>query len=89
MAPVEGYDLPRPRRTNREKTFIYIFDTTTAPGQTVTVDFALHLRHLPPYFLNGLDGLYPDNLTGETLLKQMVVSTAAVAKVTSKRMPQV
>jgi hypothetical protein len=74
---------------DRAKTFIYIFDTTTAPGQTVTVDFALHLRHLPPYFLNGLDGLYPDNLTGETLLKQMVVSTAAVAKVTSKRMPQV
>ena len=59
------------------------------PGQKVTVDFALHLRHLPPYFLTGLDGRYPDNLTGETLLKQMVVSTAAVAKVTSKRVPQV
>jgi hypothetical protein len=48
---------------------------------------------VPPYFLTGLDGLYldglyPDNLTGETLLK-MVVSIAAVAKVTSKRVPQV
>ena len=89
MAPLKAYDLPETPEDDREKTFIYIFDTTTAPGQKIIVDVGLHLRHLPPYFLTGLDGLYPDNLTGETLLKQMVVSTAAVAKVTSKRMPQV
>jgi multisubunit Na+/H+ antiporter MnhB subunit len=89
MTPLKAYDLPETEEDDREKTFVYIFDTTTAPGQKITVDVALHLRHLPPYFLTGLDGLYPDNLTGETLLKQMVVSTAAVEKITSKRVPQV
>ena len=89
MAPLKAYDLPDTEQDDREATYVYIFDATQARGQKITVDFALHLRHLPPYFLRGLDGLYPDNLTGETLLKQMVVSTAAVAKITSKRVPQV
>ena len=90
MAPIKSFDDPNTRDVDeREKTFLYIFDTSRARGQKITVSFALHLRHLPPYFLTGLDGLYPDNLTGETLLKQMVVSTAATATITSKRVPQV
>src|SRR6185503_18389078 len=90
MAPIKSFDDPNTRDVDeREKTFLYIFDTSRARGQKITVSFALHLRHLPPYFLTGLDGLYSDNLTGETLLKQMVVSTAATATITSKRVPQV
>jgi hypothetical protein len=72
-----------------EKTFEYVFDTSQARGQKITVSFALHLRHLPPYFLRALDGFSPDGLTGEILLRQMVVSTAVSEKITSKRVPQV
>lgn len=90
MAPLKSFDDPLTEDVDEsERTFEYVFDTSRARGQKITVSFALHLRHLPPYFLKALDGFYPDNLTGEILLRQMVVSTAASEKITSKRVPQV
>jgi Cytochrome c554 and c-prime len=88
MAPLKAYDLPDTPEDDREETFVYIFNTAPVRGQKITVNVALRLRHLPPYFLTGLDGFYPDGLTGERLLEQMVVTTAINDKITSKRVPQ-
>jgi hypothetical protein len=56
-------------------------------NKKVKVTFALHLRHLPPYFIRELGDNpgYPDGLTADQLLGQMVVSTAAADSVTSRR----
>jgi hypothetical protein len=89
MAPLKAYDDPTTEPDDREKTFLYVFDTSQARGQEVTVTVELHLRHLPPYFLRALDGFYPPGITGELLLKQMVVSTAATAESEPVRVPQV
>ena len=89
MAPLKAYDDPTTEPDDREKTFSYVFDTSQARGQEVTVTVELHLRHLPPYFLRALDGYYPPGITGDMLLKQMVVSTAAFGESEPVRVPQV
>jgi hypothetical protein len=89
MKPLKVYDDPTTEEDDREKTFLYVFDTSQARGQEITVTVQLRLRHLPPYFLIALDDFYPDGLTGEILLKQMIVSTAAFAESEPVRVPQV
>jgi hypothetical protein len=75
MAPLKPYDDPTTQADDRFKEFDYVFDVSRVRGQEVTVTVLMHLRHLPPYFIRALDGLYPDGLTGERLLEQMVVSS--------------
>ena len=75
MAPLKPYDDPTKDGDQREARFAYVFDVSQVRGQDVVVTVAMHLRHLPPYFLRALDGFYPNGLTGEILLRQMVVST--------------
>jgi hypothetical protein len=89
MAPLKAYDDPTTEQDDRERTFSYLFDARQARGQEVTVTVELHLRHLPPYFLRALDDFYPPGITGELLLQQMVVSTAAFAESEPVRVPQV
>lgn len=65
-------------------TFDYVFNATEFSGREVIITAVLHFRHLPPYFLRALDGLYPDGLTSDDLLKNMTVidmasSTANIA----------
>jgi hypothetical protein len=88
MAPLKVYDDPTTEQDDREKTFLYVFDTSQARGQEVTVTVELHLRHLPPYFLRALDEFYPPGITADLLLQQMVVSTAAFAQSEPVRVPQ-
>lgn len=89
MVPLKSFDNPDTENDDREVTFEYVFDTSGADvrNQKVKITFALHLRHLPPYFIRelGQDPGYPDGLTADALLSQMVVSTAATDSVTSKR----
>lgn len=54
-------------------TFDYVFDATELAGQEVKVNAVLHFRHLPPYFLRGLDGFYPNGITSDILLQNMTV----------------
>ena len=90
MAPLKVYDDPTTVGVDdREKTFLYLFDTSAARGQEVTVFVELHLRHLPPYFLRALDGFYPPGINGDLLLQQMAVSTAAFDESEPVRVPQV
>ena len=89
MAPLKSFDNPATEEDDREATFLYVFDTDE-PGiqnQEVTVTATLHLRHLPPYFIEALgdDPGYPGDLTADALLGQMVVSSAATARDTSER----
>jgi hypothetical protein len=75
MGALKPYDDPRTRNVDeRERTFTYLFDVSEVRGQEVTVNVVMHLRHLPPYFLRALDGFYPNGLTGDILLRQMVIS---------------
>ena len=75
MAPLKPYDDPTTDADDRVKEFDYVFDVGRVRGQEVTVTVVMHLRHLPPYFLRALDGFYPDGLTADRLLGQMVVSS--------------
>jgi len=89
MIPLKSFDNPDTPFDDREATFAYVFDTSKPEvlNQKVKITFALHLRHLPPYFIRelGEDPGYPEGLTSDQLLSQMVVSTAATDSVTSKR----
>jgi hypothetical protein len=67
------------------KDLAYLFDVGQVHGQDVTINVVMRFRHLPPYFLRALDGFYPNGLTGEILLKQMVVTD--VTSVTSDPVP--
>jgi hypothetical protein len=60
-------------------TFDYVFNAAGLNGQKVIVNAVLHFRHLPPYFLRGLDGYYPDDLTSTALLENMTVVDMANA----------
>ena len=67
MAPLKPFDDPTTREADdREKEFIYVFDVEPGPGQKMTVTFAMHLRHLPPYFLTGARRPYPGRADGRT-----------------------
>jgi hypothetical protein len=89
MTPLKSFDNPATPQDDREVTFDYVFDTSRPEvlNQKVTITFVLHLRHLPPYFIRelGRDPGYPDGLTADQLLGQMVVSAAATDSVTSRR----
>jgi hypothetical protein len=54
-------------------TFRYIFNIGAFRGETVRVNAVLHFRHLSPYFVTGLDGLYPPGITAAALLKNLTV----------------
>lgn len=54
-------------------TFDYVFNGADFAGQEVTINAVLHFRHLPPYFLRGLDGYYPDGITSDILLDNLTV----------------
>lgn len=75
MAPLKPYDDPTTEADDRAKEFDYVFDVSQVRGQEVTVTVVMHLRHLPPYFIRALDGFYPDGLTADRLLEQLVVSS--------------
>jgi hypothetical protein len=88
MAPLKAFDDPTtPDVDERERTFVYLFDTSQVRGRKVVVSFRFNLRHLPPYFLRALDGFYPNGLTSDALLGQMVVSTFAVAETEPVQVP--
>jgi hypothetical protein len=88
MVPLKPYDDPTTDVDDRAITFEYVFDTSEVRGQRVTVTAVMRLRHLPPYFLRGLDGFYPDGLTSEALLPELVVSTVDEDPSAPKRVPQ-
>jgi hypothetical protein len=87
MRTLKAYDDPTTEFDDRELTFGYVFDTSQVRGQNVIVTVKFNLRHLPPYFLRGLDGFYPDGLSSDALLQQMIVSTFAVAETEPVRIP--
>jgi hypothetical protein len=88
MRPLKPYDNPDTEFDDRSITFEYVFDTSEVRGQRVTVTAAIRLRHLPPYFLRGLDGFYPNGLTSEALLGELIVSTVGEDRTAPKRVPQ-
>ncbi len=88
MVPLKPYDNPETPNDDRAMTFEYVFDTSQVRGQRVIVTAAMRLRHLPPYFLRQLDGFYPDGLTAEALLSELVVSTVGQDPTAPKRVPQ-
>ena len=71
MVPLKPYDDPETSNDDRALTF----GTSEVRGQRVTVTATMRLRHLPPYFLRGLDGFYPNDLTSDALLPELIVST--------------
>ncbi len=75
MGALKPYDNPQTPEDDRQREFAYVFDVSGVRGQDVIVKVQMHLRHLPPYFLKALDGFYPDGLTGDRLLQQMIVSS--------------
>jgi hypothetical protein len=88
MRPLKPYDDPTTPVDDRAITFEYVFDTSEVRGQRVTVSAFMRLRHLPPYFLRGLDGFYPNGLTSGALLPELIVSTVAGDGSAPKRVPQ-
>jgi len=56
MVPLKSFDNPETPEDDQEATYVYIFDTSKPEvlNQKVKVTFALHLRHLPPYFIREL-----------------------------------
>ena len=77
MLPLQPFDIEGTPVDEHEKTFVYVFNVSKASlrGQQVTVHAVLHLRHLPPYFVQALDPQLR-RLTGQSakvLLQQMVV----------------
>jgi hypothetical protein len=77
MLPLQPFDAQGTPVDEHEKTFAYVFEVSNASlrGQQVTVHAVLHLRHLPPYFVQALDPQLR-KLTGQSakvLLQQMVV----------------
>jgi hypothetical protein len=74
MVTLTPYEGP-----NHTRSFTYAFDVSGVPGQDVTIDARLRLRHLPPYFVRALDGRYPDGLTAEVLLGQMRIAEVGEA----------
>ena len=89
MVPLKPYDDPETPNDDRAMTFEYVFDTSDVRGQRVAVTATMRLRHLPPYFLRGLDGFYPNGLTSDALLPELIVSTVGEEDRTApKRVPQ-
>lgn len=88
MGALKPYDDPTTKDVDeQERTIRYLFDVSEVRGQEVTVNVVMHLRHLPPYFLRALDGFYPSGLTGEILLRQMVVSDIQPTSTEPARVP--
>jgi len=50
----------------------YLFKIQGLKGHQVDVTATLHFRHLSPYFLRALDGLYPSGLTSADLIENLV-----------------
>lgn len=71
MAPLLPYEDPTKEGDQRAKEFEYVFDVSEVQGQEVIVTVVMHLRHLPPYFIEALDGFYPDGLDSADLLPQL------------------
>jgi hypothetical protein len=88
MLPLKPFDDPETADDERAAAFEYVFDTSDVRGQLVTVTAVMHLRHLPPYFLEELDGFYPNGLTSEVLLPELVVSEVAGDRTAPKRVRQ-
>ncbi|NUQ86550.1 MAG: hypothetical protein HUU11_17760 [Anaerolineales bacterium] len=59
--------------------FDYVFDAAEFPGEQIVVNAVFHFRHLPPYFVRGLEDYYPEGITPEILLQNMTVIDMAEA----------
>jgi len=59
--------------------FDYVFDAAELSGEEVVVNVVFHFRHLPPYFVRGLEDYYPEGITSEILLRNMTVIDMAEA----------
>jgi hypothetical protein len=87
MRTLKAYDDLLTEFDDRELTFGYVFDVSQVRGEDVVVTVKFNLRHLPPYFLRALNDFYPDGLTADALLQQMVVSTFTVKSTEPVRVP--
>jgi hypothetical protein len=59
--------------------FDYIFDAAEFSGEEIIVNVVFHFRHLPPYFVRGLEDYYPEGITADILLQNMTVIDMAEA----------
>lgn len=87
MTPILPYEDPTTPGDQRAKTFVYVFDVSGAQGQRVTVNVNMNLRHLPPYFIRQLDGFYPEGLTADAILGQLVITEFGQTQDRSRRVP--
>jgi len=88
MAPLKPYDDPTTEADDRAKEFEYVFDVSQVQGREVIVTVVMHLRHLPPYFIEALDGFYPNGLTADRLLAQMQLSSFGGTQTEPVRVPR-
>jgi Cytochrome c554 and c-prime len=87
MLPLKPYDNLKTENDDRAAAFEYVFDTSAVRGQRVVVTAVMHLRHLPPYFLQELNDYYPNGLTAEALLGELEVSEVGRDPTAPKRVP--
>lgn len=88
MAPLLPYEDPTKEGDQRARTFSYVFDVGDVQGQIVTVHAQMNLRHLPPYFIRQLNDYYPNGLTADALLRELIVSSFGFAEAESDRVPR-